>query len=85
MVKPNILITGKFETFQRSSIQYVYKYKSTTGTPGVGKTRLCKELIKKHKYTYLDVSDIAKRNEYLLDYCEKLDCPELDEDKVKKT
>lgn len=53
-----------------------------TGTPGVGKSRLCAELANKLDYKWQDVSTIAKENGFVDGYDETLECPELDEDKV---
>lgn len=56
-----------------------------TGTPGVGKSKLCKVLmqkLEKNKYKWHDISKFAKENKCIGDYDEVLECPELDEEKV---
>lgn len=57
-----------------------------TGTPGVGKSSLCEELVKRlgEGYRWHNVSKIAKDNKFVGEYDEELDCPELDEDKVRR-
>lgn len=56
-----------------------------TGTPGVGKSKLCKVLVQKlqeNKYKWHDISKLAKENKCVGEYDEELECPVLDEDKV---
>lgn len=53
-----------------------------TGTPGVGKSKLCAEIAKKYKLKWQDVSKIATKNGFVEDYDEKLECPVLHEDDV---
>lgn len=52
------------------------------GTPGVGKSRICAEIVKKCSMKWLNVSQIAKENGFIEEYDEHLECPVLDEDKV---
>lgn len=90
MAKPNILITGMNTNYSWWSpkpctlVSKLYTlYYKCSGTPGVGKSRLCAELSKKHGLRWQDVSAIAKDNGFVEEYDETLDCPVLDEDKVK--
>ncbi|XP_018420715.1 PREDICTED: adenylate kinase isoenzyme 6 [Nanorana parkeri] len=53
-----------------------------TGTPGVGKTTLGKELAEKCALTYVNVGDLAKEGNLYEGYDEEYDCPILDEDRV---
>ncbi|XP_078531429.1 adenylate kinase isoenzyme 6 [Lissotriton helveticus] len=53
-----------------------------TGTPGVGKTTLGKELAERTGLTYISVSDLAKEGKLYEGYDEEYDCPVLDEDRV---
>ncbi|XP_014439559.1 adenylate kinase isoenzyme 6-like [Tupaia chinensis] len=53
-----------------------------TGTPGVGKTTLGKELASRSGLKYINVGDLAREGQ-LFDGCDKeYDCPILDEDRV---
>ena len=56
-----------------------------TGTPGVGKSRLCKELVERleNKYKWHNVSQVAKENDCVEGHDEEYDCPVLNEDKVR--
>ncbi|GAB0183404.1 adenylate kinase isoenzyme 6 isoform X3 [Grus americana] len=53
-----------------------------TGTPGVGKTTLGKELASRAGMTYINVGDMAKEGELYEGFDEEYDCPILDEDRV---
>ncbi|KAM8961185.1 adenylate kinase isoenzyme 6 [Pelodytes ibericus] len=53
-----------------------------TGTPGVGKTTLGKELAARSGLTYVNVGDLAKEGNLYEGYDEEYDCPVLDEDRV---
>ncbi|GLV43184.1 Adenylate kinase 6 [Carabus blaptoides fortunei] len=53
-----------------------------TGTPGVGKSTLCRKLSEVTGLTWLEVSRIAKENDCLSEYDEVYKCPVLDEDKL---
>ncbi|KAK7582770.1 hypothetical protein V9T40_014215 [Parthenolecanium corni] len=53
-----------------------------TGTPGVGKSTLCSEVLKCVDFEWLEISKIAKSRDCLSGYDEKLHCPILDEDKI---
>lgn len=53
-----------------------------TGTPGVGKTTLGKELAARTGLTYVNVGDVAKEGELYEGYDEEYQCPILDEDQV---
>lgn len=55
-----------------------------TGTPGVGKSRLCKELLNQlgDTYKWHNVSQVAKDNDCVSGMDEEYDCPVLNEDKV---
>ncbi|XP_073480528.1 adenylate kinase isoenzyme 6 [Aquarana catesbeiana] len=53
-----------------------------TGTPGVGKTTLGKELAERCGLAYVNVGDLAKEGNLYEGYDEEYDCPILDEDRV---
>lgn len=53
-----------------------------TGTPGTGKSLLCKELAQATGLNYISIEELAKENEFYLDYNQEMDCHEIDEDKV---
>lgn len=53
-----------------------------TGTPGVGKSTLAKELASITGFTYLCVGDLAKEEQLYDGFDTELDCPILDEDQV---
>lgn len=53
------------------------------GTPGTGKTRLSSELAKKFAFDHLDISTVAKENDFVEEYDDEYECPVLDEDKVR--
>ncbi|XP_037045447.1 adenylate kinase isoenzyme 6 homolog [Bradysia coprophila] len=53
-----------------------------TGTPGTGKTRLSKELAKKFGCHHLDISAVAKENNFVEEYDDEYECPILDEEKL---
>ncbi|XP_037677809.1 adenylate kinase isoenzyme 6-like [Choloepus didactylus] len=53
-----------------------------TGTPGVGKTTLDKELASRSRLKYINVGDLAKEGQLYDGYDEEYDCPILDEDRV---
>jgi len=53
-----------------------------TGTPGVGKTTLSKEIAQATGLNYFNISELAKENNFYLNYDAELDSYELDEDQV---
>ncbi|KAM9167668.1 adenylate kinase isoenzyme 6 [Mergus octosetaceus] len=53
-----------------------------TGTPGVGKSTLGKELASRTGLTYINVGDLAKEGELYEGFDEEYECPILDEDRV---
>ncbi|NXK42073.1 KAD6 kinase, partial [Piprites chloris] len=53
-----------------------------TGTPGVGKTTLGKELASRAGLSYVNVGDLAKEGELYQGFDEEYNCPILDEDRV---
>ncbi|XP_075471645.1 adenylate kinase isoenzyme 6-like [Ascaphus truei] len=53
-----------------------------TGTPGVGKTTLGKELAARAGLIHVNVGDLAKEGNLYEGYDEEYDCPILDEDRV---
>lgn len=55
---------------------------SFSGTPGVGKSRICAEIARQRSMKWQAVSKIAKDNGFVDEYDERLECPVLDEDKV---
>lgn len=63
---------------KRVSVIFCFK-----GTPGVGKSRICAEIAREFSYKWQDISQIAKDNGFTDEYDETLECPVLDEDKVR--
>eukprot|EP00066_Takifugu_rubripes_P025984 XP_011615250.1 PREDICTED: adenylate kinase isoenzyme 6 isoform X2 [Takifugu rubripes] len=53
-----------------------------TGTPGVGKTTLGKELAERTGLTYVNVGDLSQEGQLYDGYDEEYECPILDEDRV---
>lgn len=53
-----------------------------TGTPGVGKSTLCRNLADRTKFAWRDVSNIAQEHNCLDEYDPEYQCPFLNEDKV---
>ncbi|XP_051924338.1 adenylate kinase isoenzyme 6 isoform X2 [Hippocampus zosterae] len=53
-----------------------------TGTPGVGKTTLGKELAQRTGLTYVNIGELAQEGELYDGYDEEYQCPILDEDRV---
>jgi adenylate kinase len=53
-----------------------------TGTPGTGKTTLAKEIAQATGLKHIGISELAKENNFFLEYDHELDSHELDEDKV---
>ncbi|KAF3851609.1 hypothetical protein F7725_013381 [Dissostichus mawsoni] len=53
-----------------------------TGTPGVGKTTLGKELAQRTGLSYVNIGDLAQEGELYDGYDEEYQCPILDEDRV---
>jgi len=55
-----------------------------SGTPGTGKTTLCKKIAEKYKgqIEVVNIGEFAKENGFLGDFDEDYQCPELDEDRV---
>ncbi|NP_001012481.1 adenylate kinase isoenzyme 6 [Rattus norvegicus] len=53
-----------------------------TGTPGVGKTTLGKELASRSGLKYVNVGDLAREGHLYDGYDEEYGCPILDEDRV---
>lgn len=54
-----------------------------TGTPGVGKSTLCKMLAQRvESLTWINIGDFAKANDALGEWDEEFSCHVLDEDKV---
>ena len=53
------------------------------GTPGVGKTTMCKKLVEKAKnFKSINIGEFAKENDCLDEWDMELECHELNEDKV---
>uniref|UniRef100_A0A3B5M9C3 Uncharacterized protein n=1 Tax=Xiphophorus couchianus TaxID=32473 RepID=A0A3B5M9C3_9TELE len=55
---------------------------TSTGTPGVGKTTLGKELAAQTGLTYVNIGELAHEGQYYDGYDEEYQCPVLDEDRV---
>ncbi|XP_059550416.1 adenylate kinase isoenzyme 6 isoform X1 [Myotis daubentonii] len=55
---------------------------AASGTPGVGKTTLGKELAARSGLKYVNVGDLAREGQLYDGYDEEYDCPILDEDRV---
>ncbi|CAG01320.1 unnamed protein product, partial [Tetraodon nigroviridis] len=53
-----------------------------TGTPGVGKTTLGKELAQRTGLVYVNVGDLAQEGQLYDGYDDEYKCPILDEDRV---
>lgn len=53
-----------------------------TGTPGVGKSTLCRTLATETGLNWLDVSKLAKEQNFLEEFDEEYKCPVLDEERV---
>ncbi|MED6233819.1 Adenylate kinase isoenzyme 6 [Ataeniobius toweri] len=53
-----------------------------TGTPGVGKTTLGKELAARTGLTFVNIGELAHEGQYYDGYDEEYQCPILDEDRV---
>ncbi|XP_035514938.1 adenylate kinase isoenzyme 6 [Morone saxatilis] len=53
-----------------------------TGTPGVGKTTLGKELAQRTGLNYVNIGDLAQEGQLYDGYDEEYQCPILDEDRV---
>ncbi|KAM4578273.1 adenylate kinase isoenzyme 6 isoform 1-T1 [Fundulus diaphanus] len=53
-----------------------------TGTPGVGKTTLGKELATRTGLLYVNIGELAHEGHYYDGYDEEYQCPILDEDRV---
>ncbi|XP_015594523.1 adenylate kinase isoenzyme 6 [Cephus cinctus] len=53
-----------------------------TGTPGVGKSTMCRIVAERTGLTWLDVSKLAIDNKCLEEFDEEYQCPVLDEDKL---
>ncbi|CAG9135909.1 unnamed protein product [Plutella xylostella] len=53
-----------------------------TGTPGVGKSTLCKLLADRTKFTWREVSKLAEEYSCLDEYDPEYQCPFLNEDKL---
>lgn len=53
-----------------------------TGTPGTGKSSICRKLLEqlKDQYVYVNIGDYAKEHRLLEEYDEERDCHVLDED-----
>lgn len=62
--------------------QYVVIIYLPSGTPGVGKSTLCKHLSEFTGLQWLEISKIANDYNCLEEYDEEYKCPILDEDKV---
>ncbi|KPI95106.1 Adenylate kinase isoenzyme 6 [Papilio xuthus] len=53
-----------------------------TGTPGVGKSTICKILYERTKYTWREVSKLAEEFNCLDEYDPEYHCPVLNDDKM---
>uniref|UniRef100_A0A182PT56 Adenylate kinase isoenzyme 6 homolog n=1 Tax=Anopheles epiroticus TaxID=199890 RepID=A0A182PT56_9DIPT len=53
-----------------------------TGTPGTGKSELCRQLADKLGFRWQNVSDIVTEHEFVEEYDEEFECPVLDEDRL---
>ena len=53
-----------------------------TGTPGTGKSTLCKKLVTCAQVKWINVGEFAKENDCLGEWDSRYECHELDEDKV---
>ncbi|MBU0536259.1 MAG: AAA family ATPase [Nanoarchaeota archaeon] len=55
-----------------------------TGTPGTGKTTLAKKLARKHKYEYIDVNEVVRKNKLSEGYDRKRKTKIVDEKRLAK-
>uniref|UniRef100_A0A182N0J9 Adenylate kinase isoenzyme 6 homolog n=1 Tax=Anopheles dirus TaxID=7168 RepID=A0A182N0J9_9DIPT len=53
-----------------------------TGTPGTGKSELCRRLAEQLGLEWRSVSEIVSANKYVEEYDEEFECPVLDEDRL---
>ncbi|XP_044761820.1 adenylate kinase isoenzyme 6 [Coccinella septempunctata] len=53
-----------------------------TGTPGVGKSRMCHQISEMTGLQWIEISKVAKENNCVEEYDEVYHCPVLDEDKL---
>ncbi|XP_041975548.1 adenylate kinase isoenzyme 6 [Aricia agestis] len=53
-----------------------------TGTPGVGKSTIAKQLAERTNFTWRDVSRLAEEHNCLDEYDSQYECPFLNEDKL---
>ncbi|XP_053678718.1 adenylate kinase isoenzyme 6 homolog [Anopheles nili] len=53
-----------------------------TGTPGTGKSELCRRLSEKLGFQWQNVSSIVSENKFVEEYDEEFECPVLDEDRL---
>lgn len=54
-----------------------------TGTPGAGKSYFAKAVAENFSLNFLEISKIVQENHFTDGFDENLDCPILDEDKVR--
>lgn len=86
--KPNILVTGELNLPHPAvepSKKLNFLSSKFTGTPGVGKSTLCNEVLKHVDLEVLDISKIAKTRNCLSGFDSEFNCPIIDEDKVNIT
>lgn len=61
----------------------VFSFLLYLGTPGVGKSKLCEELIRNGlNFEWIEVGQVAKQCNFYSGYDEELECHLLNEDKV---
>uniref|UniRef100_A0A182QZT9 Adenylate kinase isoenzyme 6 homolog n=1 Tax=Anopheles farauti TaxID=69004 RepID=A0A182QZT9_9DIPT len=53
-----------------------------TGTPGTGKSELCRRLVEQLGLQWRSVSEIVSENKFVEEYDEEFECPVLDEDRL---
>ena len=53
-----------------------------SGTPGVGKSSLCTEVVKQINFEWIEISKVAKTRDCLSGFDNELNCPVIDEDRV---
>lgn len=70
-----------FYSFKISHTFVTYTFKFL-GTPGVGKSTICRLVAEKTKFSWREVSKLAEENNCLDEYDPEYQCPFLNEERV---